>query len=52
VWGYGLTAYCYAGGADTSGAEAVLDKTLDESVPLLIAAAEAMFAPPDEVDIS
>jgi hypothetical protein len=52
VWGYGLTVYCYAGGADTSRAEAVLDKTLDESVPLLIAAAEVMFAQRDEIDIS
>jgi hypothetical protein len=52
VWGYGLTVYCYAGGADTWHAEAVLDKTLDESVPILIAAAEGMFAPRDEIDIS
>jgi hypothetical protein len=52
VWGYGLTVYCYAAGADMSRAEAVLDKTLDESVPILIAAAEVMFAPRDEIDIS
>jgi hypothetical protein len=52
VWGYGLTVYCYAGGADTWRAGAVLNKTLDESVPILIAAAEGMFAPRDEIDIS
>ncbi len=49
VWGYGLTAYCYAGGADTSRAEAVLEKVLEQAVPVLIAAAEAMFASPDEL---
>ncbi len=52
VWGYGLTVYCYAGGADASRAEAVLDKALDEMVPILIAAAEAMLASPPEIDIS
>jgi hypothetical protein len=44
VWGYGLTVYCYTGGADDARPEAVLDKALDETVPILIAAADAMFA--------
>jgi hypothetical protein len=48
VWGYGVTVYCYAGGADSSGAEAVLDRVLEQAVPVLIAAAEAMLASPDE----
>jgi hypothetical protein len=52
VWGYGLTVYCYAGGADTSRAEAVLDKVLEQTMPILIATAEMMFASPDEIDIS
>lgn len=49
VWGYGLTVYCYAGGADTSRAEAVLDEVLEQTVPVLIAAAQAMFASPEEL---
>jgi hypothetical protein len=52
VWGYGLTVYCYAGGANTSRAEAVLDTLLEQTVPILIARAEMMFASPDEIDIS
>jgi hypothetical protein len=52
VWGYGLTLYCYAGGADTSLAGGVLDDALKHTVPVLIAAAELMLASPDAIDIS
>lgn len=52
VWGYGLTVYCYTGGADEVRAQAVLDKALEQTVPVLIATAEAMFASPDAIDIS
>jgi hypothetical protein len=50
VWGYGLTLYCYAGGADELRANATWDSVIEQTIPVLIAAAEAMFALPEEVD--
>jgi hypothetical protein len=52
VWGYGLTVYCYAVGADEVRAEAVWANAIEQTVPILIATAEAMFASPEEIDIS
>jgi hypothetical protein len=52
VWGYGLTVYCYAGGVDEVSAEAVWVDALEQAVPILIRTAEAMFASPEEIDIS
>jgi hypothetical protein len=52
VWGYGLTVYCYAGGVDEPHAEAVWADAIEQTVPVLIATAEAMFASPEEIDIS
>ena len=52
VWGYGLTVYCYAGGVDKVRAEAVWADAIEQSAPILIATAEAMFASPAEIDIS
>jgi hypothetical protein len=52
VWGYGLTVYCYAGGVDEPRAEAVWADAIEQTVPILIATAEAMFASPEEIDIS
>jgi hypothetical protein len=49
VWGYGLTVYCYAGGADDSLAEAVWSRAMEQAIPVLIATAEAMFASPEEI---
>jgi hypothetical protein len=49
VWGYGLTLYCYAGGADELRAEATWDSAIEQTIPVLIAAAEAMFASPKEM---
>jgi hypothetical protein len=49
VWGYGLTVYCYAGGADESLAEAVWGRAMEQTIPVLIATAEAMFASPEEI---
>jgi hypothetical protein len=48
VWGYGLTMYCYAGGADEQGAEAAWSRAIEQTVPVLIATAESMFASPEE----
>ena len=52
VWGYGLTVYCYAGGVDEARAEVVWVDAIEQTVPILIATAEAMFASPEEIDIS
>ena len=52
VWGYGLTVYCYAGGVDEVRAEAVWADAIEQTAPILIATAEAMFASPEEIDIS
>jgi hypothetical protein len=49
VWGYGLTLYCYAGGAGERAAEAAWDVVIEQTVPVLIATAESMFASPKEV---
>jgi hypothetical protein len=48
VWGYGLTMYCYAGGADERGAEAAWSRAIEQTVPVLIATAESMFTSPEE----
>lgn len=49
VWGYGLTMYCYAGGANVSGAEAAWGRAIEQTVPVLIATAESMLASVDEI---
>jgi hypothetical protein len=52
VWGYGLTVYCYAGGVDEVRAEVVWADAIEQTVPILIATAEGMFASPEEIDLS
>src|ERR1700761_6758157 len=52
AWGYGLTVYYYAGGVDEARAEAVWADAIEQTVPILIATAEGMFASPEEIDIS
>jgi hypothetical protein len=49
VWGYGLTLYCYAGGADERAAEAAWGVVIEQTVPVLIATAESRFASPKEI---
>jgi hypothetical protein len=48
VWGYGLTMYCYAGGADGSLAEAAWSRAIEQTIPVLIATAEAMLVSREE----
>jgi hypothetical protein len=50
VWGFGITVYCYAGGADEAGAEATWSKALEATTPVLIATVESLFASPEELD--
>jgi hypothetical protein len=49
VWGFGMTMYCYAAGADERLAAAAWSKAVEQTVPVLIAAAEALFASPKEM---
>jgi hypothetical protein len=49
VWGYGLTVYCYAGGADAQRADAEWGRALELTIPVLIATAESLFASPEEM---
>jgi hypothetical protein len=49
VWGYGLTMYCYAGGADEQRAESAWSRAIEQTVPVLIATAESMVASVDEI---
>jgi hypothetical protein len=49
VWGYGLTVYCYAGGAEERLAEAAWGQAMEQTIPVLMVAAEAMFASVDEI---
>jgi hypothetical protein len=49
VWGYGITMYCYAGGADEQHAEAAWSRAIEQAVPVLIATAESMVASLDEI---
>ena len=48
VWGYGITVYCYAGGADELHADVAWSGAMEETIPLLIATAESLFASPEE----
>jgi hypothetical protein len=49
VWGYGLTVYCYAGGADDMHAEAMWSAAIAAIIPVLVATAESLFASPEEL---
>lgn len=50
-WGYGLTFYCYGGGANESRADAAWAGALEQATPLLIAAAESLLISRKEIDI-
>jgi hypothetical protein len=49
VWGFGLTVYCYAGGADALHAEMEWGRALEQTIPVLIATAESLCASPEEL---
>jgi hypothetical protein len=48
-WGYGLTVYVYAVGADERRAEAKWGRAIEQTVPVLIATVEAMVVSPEEM---
>ena len=49
AWGYGLTVYCYAGGADEVRAEAAWTAAIAATIPVLVATADSLFASPEEL---
>lgn len=49
AWGYGLTVYCYAGGADEVRAEAAWSAAIAATTPVLVASGESLFASPEEL---
>jgi hypothetical protein len=49
AWGYGLTVYCYAGGADEMFAEAAWSAAIVATIPVLVATAESLFVSPEEL---
>ena len=48
VLGYGLTVYHYAFGDDAQQAESAWSAALEKTTPVMIAAAESLFAPVNE----
>lgn len=50
VWGYGLTVYHYAAGDNAQRADGSWAAAVEQTVPILIAAAEAMMMPADEAN--
>jgi hypothetical protein len=49
VWGYGVSVYLFAGGADMPQAKRAWAAALTGCVPLIRAAAEATMAPPESL---
>ena len=49
AWGYGLTVYCYAGGADEMRAEVAWTAAIAATIPVLVATADSLFASPEEL---
>lgn len=49
IWGFGVSVYCYASGADEAAAGIVWAEALEETIPVVIAAAEESFASPEEL---
>ena len=50
IWGFGMSVYCYACGADEALAAAAWGEVLDITIPSVIEAAEVLLPSPDEID--
>lgn len=48
-WGFGMSLYCYAGGADEIAAEAAWGKALGTTIPIVIEAAEVLLPSADGI---
>lgn len=48
-WGFGMSVYCYASGADETAAESAWSDALDQIIPVVIRTAETLLPPADEI---
>jgi hypothetical protein len=49
IWGFGMSVYCYASGADEAAAGTAWAEALEQTIPIVIAAAEELFVSPEEL---
>lgn len=49
AWGFGMSVYCYAGGVDNAAAETRWSEAIDQVIPIVIGAAEALLPAADEI---
>jgi hypothetical protein len=49
VWGFGMSVYCYASGRDQAAAGTAWGAALEQTIPIVIAAAEELFVFPEEL---
>lgn len=49
IWGFGMSVYCYASGAHEAAAGIGWAEALERTIPIVIAAAEELFASPEEL---
>ena len=49
VWGFGMSVYCYAFGADEGTAGKAWAEVLERTIPIVIAAVEERFVSPEEL---
>jgi hypothetical protein len=49
VWGFGMSVYCYAHGADEPAAGIAWAEAIEQTTPIVIAAAEELFVSPGEL---
>jgi hypothetical protein len=50
VWGFGMSVYCYASGADAAAAEEMWSEAVDHVIPVVIQAAEDLVPAAGEID--
>lgn len=49
IWGFGMSVYCYACGSDEAAAGTSWAETLEQTIAIVIAAAEGLFVSPEEL---
>jgi hypothetical protein len=49
IWGFGMSVYCYACGVDEAAAGIAWAEALEQTIPVVIAAAEELFVSPEEL---
>ena len=49
IWGFGMSVYCYACGSDEAAAGTAWAEALEQTIPIVIAAAQELFVSPKEL---